>query len=186
MKHSLIALFTLAALTACNPSQQQGNQAASQANSASAASQAQGGAADKDDKAPLKAHDIQGEKVTVKTARGDTVVPKNPQNVAVYDLGALDTLTALGVPVGATVDKSMLPYLKGAFDKAQHVGTLFEPNYEALGAFKPQLIIIGSRATVERVGTHHRYDRRHQKPAHQRRRAHRCLCANFRQTSRGG
>ena len=64
-----------------------------------------------------------------------------------YDLGALDTLTALGVPVGATVDKSMLPYLKGAFDKAQHVGTLFEPNYEALGAFKPQLIIIGSRTS---------------------------------------
>ena len=143
MKHTLTALLTLAALTACNPSQQQG----SQVNSASAASQAQGGAADKDDKAPLKAHDIQGEKVTVKTARGDTVVPKNPQNVAVYDLGALDTLTALGVPVGATVDKSMLPYLKGAFDKAQHVGTLFEPNYEALGAFKPQLIIIGSRTS---------------------------------------
>ena len=143
MKHTLTALFTLAALTACNPSQQQG----SQANSASAASQAQGGQANQDDKAPLKAHDIQGEKVTVKTARGDTVVPKNPQNVAVYDLGALDTLTALGVPVGATVDKSMLPYLQGAFDKAQHVGTLFEPNYEALGVFKPQLIIIGSRTS---------------------------------------
>ena len=75
------------------------------------------------------------------------MVPKNPQNVAVYDLGALDTLTALGVPVGATVDKSMLPYLQGAFGKAQHVGTLFEPNYEALGAFKPQLIIIGSRTS---------------------------------------
>ena len=143
MKHTLTALLTLAALAACNPSQQQG----SQANSASAASQAQGGQANQDDKAPLKAHDIQGEKVTVKTARGDTVVPKNPQNVAVYDLGALDTLTALGVPVGATVDKSMLPYLQGAFDKAQHVGTLFEPNYEALGVFKPQLIIIGSRTS---------------------------------------
>ena len=147
MKHSLIALLTLAALTACNPSQQQSNQAASQANSASAASQAQDGQAEKDEHAPLKAHDIQGEKVTVKTARGDTVVPKNPQNVAVYDLGALDTLTALGVPVGATIDKSMLPYLQGAFDKAKHVGTLFEPNYEALGAFKPQLIIIGSRTS---------------------------------------
>ena len=147
MKHSLIALLTFAALTACNPSQQQSNQAASQANSASAASQAQGGQAEKDEHAPLKAHDIQGEKVTVKTARGNTVVPKNPQNVAVYDLGALDTLTALGVPVGATIDKSMLPYLQGAFDKAQHVGTLFEPNYEALGAFKPQLIIIGSRTS---------------------------------------
>lgn len=146
MKHSLIALFTLAALTACNPSQQQGNQAASQANSASAASQAQGGAADKDDKAPLKAHDIQGEKVTVQTARGEAVVPKNPQNVAVYDLGALDTLTALGVNVGATVDTTNLGYLKPAVEKAQHVGTLFEPNYEALNAFKPQLIITGSRA----------------------------------------
>ena len=142
MKHSLIALFTLAALTACNPSQQQANQA-SQASQA-AASQAQD-KSDKPDYSPLKPHDIQGEKVTVKTVRGDAVVPKNPQNVAVYDLGALDTLTALGVPVGATVDKSMLSYLQGAFDKAQHVGTLFEPNYEALGAFKPQLIIIGSR-----------------------------------------
>ena len=143
MKHTLTALFTLAALTACNPSQQQG----SQANSASAASQAQGGQANQDDKAPLKPHDIQGEKVTVQTARGEAVVPKNPQNVAVYDLGALDTLTALGVPVGATVDKSMLPYLQDAFGKAKHVGTLFEPNYEALGAFKPQLIIIGSRTS---------------------------------------
>lgn len=143
MKHTLTALLTLAALAACNPSQQQG----SQANSASAASQAQGGQANQDDKAPLKPHDIQGEKVTVQTARGEAVVPKNPQNVAVYDLGALDTLTALGVPVGATVDKSMLPYLQGAFGKAQHVGTLFEPNYEALGAFKPQLIIIGSRTS---------------------------------------
>lgn len=143
MKHTLTALLTLAALTACNPSQQQG----SQVNSASAASQAQGGQTNQDDKAPLKPHDIQGEKVTVQTARGEAVVPKNPQNVAVYDLGALDTLTALGVPVGATVDKSMLPYLQGAFGKAQHVGTLFEPNYEALGAFKPQLIIIGSRTS---------------------------------------
>ena len=143
MKHTLTALLTLAALAACNPLQQQG----SQANSASAASQAQGGQANQDDKAPLKPHDIQGEKVTVQTARGEAVVPKNPQNVAVYDLGALDTLTALGVPVGATVDKSMLPYLQGAFGKAQHVGTLFEPNYEALGAFKPQLIIIGSRTS---------------------------------------
>ena len=143
MKHTLTALLTLAALTACNPSQQQG----SQVNSASAASQAQGGQTNQDDKAPLKPHDIQGEKGTVQTARGEAVVPKNPQNVAVYDLGALDRLTALGVPVGATVDKSMLPYLQGAFGKAQHVGTLFEPNYEALGAFKPQLIIIGSRTS---------------------------------------
>ena len=66
--------------------------------------------------------------------------------MAVYDFGALDTLTALGVNVGATVDTTNLGYLKPAVEKAQHVGTLFEPNYEALNAFKPQLIITGSRA----------------------------------------
>ena len=97
MKHSLIALFTLAALTACNPSQQQANQA-----SQAAASQAQD-KSDKPDYSPLKPHDIQGEKVTVKTVRGDAVVPKNPQNVAVYDLGALDTLTALGGQIHAAL-----------------------------------------------------------------------------------
>ena len=95
---------------------------------------------------PLKAHDIQGEKVIVQTARGEFPVPKNPERVAVYDLGMLDTLTALGVNVGATIDKTQLPYLKEAVEKAAHVGTLFEPNYEALNAFQPQLIITGSRA----------------------------------------
>jgi len=98
------------------------------------------------DQTPLKPHtDIQGEVVKVQTARGEFPVPKNPERVAVYDFGALDTLTALGVNVGATVDDTNLGYLKPAVEKAQHVGTLFEPNYEALNAFKPQLIITGSR-----------------------------------------
>ena len=35
--------------------------------------------------------------LTVPTARGDAVVPKNPERVAVYDWAALDTLTELGV-----------------------------------------------------------------------------------------
>ena len=40
--------------------------------------------------------------LTVPTARGDAVVPKNPERIAVYDWAALDTLTELGVNVGAT------------------------------------------------------------------------------------
>ena len=138
MKTKLSTLLILAALTACNPNGEQTKQPAT----ASAASAEKPQA----DQTPLKPHtDIQGEVVKVQTARGEFPVPKNPERVAVYDFGALDTLTALGVNVGATVDDTNLSYLKPAVEKAQHVGTLFEPNYEALNAFKPQLIITGSR-----------------------------------------
>lgn len=142
MKKSIIALLTLTALTACG---QQAN-THNNASEAVAASTVPTQSKDKKDEQPLKAHDIQGEKIVVQTTRGEFPVPKNPERVAVYDLGMLDTLTELGVNVGATVDKTTLKYLQPAIDKAIHVGTLFEPNYEALNGFKPQLIITGSRA----------------------------------------
>lgn len=147
MKKSLIALFTITALAACG--QQQSNSAAPQSASAPAASgvQAASQQGDKPADKPLKPHDnIQGEVIKVKTTRGEFPVPKNPERIAVYDLGMMDTLSALGVNVGATIDTVRLDYLKPVVDKAAHVGTLFEPNYEALNAFKPQLIITGSRA----------------------------------------
>jgi ferric enterobactin transporter binding protein len=81
--------------------------------------------------------------LTVPTARGDAVVPKNPERVAVYDWAALDTLTELGVDVGATTAPVRVDYLQPAFDKAATVGTLFEPDYEALHRYNPQLVITG-------------------------------------------
>ena len=88
---------------------------------------------------------IEGPSVTVKTTRGEAVVPRNPERVAVYDLGMLDTLNKLGVPTGVSVDKNLLPYLDAYFKQTKPAGTLFEPDYEALNAYKPQLVIIGSR-----------------------------------------
>lgn len=147
MKKSLITLFTLAALTACGQQQAQQKPAENTPAAASAASNATAPKGDKKDDKPLKPHDnIQGEVIKVKTTRGEFPVPKNPERVAVYDLGMMDTLSALGVNVGATIDTVRLDYLKPVVEKATHVGTLFEPNYEALNAFKPQLIITGSRA----------------------------------------
>ena len=81
--------------------------------------------------------------LTVPTARGDAVVPKNPERVAVYDWAALDTLTELGVNVGATTAPVRVDYLQPAFEKAATVGTLFEPDYEALNRYNPQLVITG-------------------------------------------
>ena len=83
--------------------------------------------------------------LTVKTARGDAQVPQNPERIAVYDLGVLDTLSKLGVQTGLSVDRNLLPYLDEYFKTVKPAGTLFEPDYETLNAYKPQLIIIGSR-----------------------------------------
>lgn len=116
----------LLALTACQPSGQTAQEGKQPAASAAAK--------------------IQGETLTVETARGEAVVPKNPQRIAVYDLGMIDILSKLGVPIGASIDKNRLPYLDAALKDAQKAGTLFEPNYEVLNAYKPDLIIIGSRA----------------------------------------
>ena len=88
----------------------------------------------------------EGASLTVKTARGDAKVPQNPERIAVYDLGVLDTLNKLGVKTGLSVNQNRLPYLDEYFKTTKPAGTLFEPDYEALNAYKPQLIIIGSRA----------------------------------------
>lgn len=89
--------------------------------------------------------------VKVQTAHGEAVVPQNPERVAVYDLGAVDTLSKLGVKIGASVDSQNLAYLDAPLKDAVKVGTLFEPNYEALNAYNPQLIVIGSRMAKDKV-----------------------------------
>ena len=89
--------------------------------------------------------------VKVQTAHGEAVVPQNPERVAVYDLGAVDTLSKLGVKIGASVDAQNLAYLDAPLKDAVKAGTLFEPNYEALNAYNPQVIIIGSRMAKDKV-----------------------------------
>ena len=78
-------------------------------------------------------------------------MPQNPERVAVYDLGAVDTLSKLGVKIGASVDSQNLAYLEAPLKDAVKAGTLFEPNYEALNAYNPQLIVIGSRMAKDKV-----------------------------------
>lgn len=77
----------------------------------------------------------------VHTARGDVEISEMPKVIAVYDPGIIDTLTALGVKVDAMPDMKE-DTLKGA----KTVGTLFEPDLEALAAVKPDLIFVGVRS----------------------------------------
>lgn len=85
--------------------------------------------------------------VTISTARGDVTFTQTPTKVAVFEPAAIDTLSHLGVPVAGSPNLvRVLPYLKTATENATNIGTVFEPNYEALNNLKPDLIIVGSRA----------------------------------------
>ena len=85
--------------------------------------------------------------VTIEDARGSVEVPKDPENVAVLDFGHLDTLIALGKKdaVTGTATDNMPAYLADKADQFENVGTLKEPNGEALANLAPELIIISNR-----------------------------------------
>ncbi|HEX7005368.1 MAG TPA: iron-siderophore ABC transporter substrate-binding protein [Trueperaceae bacterium] len=76
-------------------------------------------------------------------AMGTTCVPKNPERVVVLDTGELDSALALGVkPVGAVHAIGGFPsYLGDRTDGIAVVGTIQEPNLEAILALDPDLIL---------------------------------------------
>ncbi len=81
----------------------------------------------------------------VKDAMGEVKVPAEPKRIVVLDNGALDNLLALGVtPVGAatvSLDKPFFSYLGDKTSGIEKVGTIDQPNLEAIAALKPDLIL---------------------------------------------
>ena len=85
--------------------------------------------------------------ITVEHAQGSTAgVPVNPETVFTFDLGVLDTMDALGVePDGvpkATYPAALQKYSGERFSK---IGSMKEPDFEAISAGAPDLIIISGR-----------------------------------------
>lgn len=87
------------------------------------------------------------EDVTIATAQGQMSVPAMPERVAVFDIAAIDTLAALGITPAGTPDRLYVDYLSGV--PVTPMGTLFEPDAEALAGLKPDLIIIGGRSSTK-------------------------------------
>lgn len=85
--------------------------------------------------------------VTISTATGDVTLTETPDTVAAFDIAAIDTLTALGITVTGVPNKLYAPYLDDVAQDATVVGTLFEPDFEALAVLGPDLIVVGSRST---------------------------------------
>jgi iron complex transport system substrate-binding protein len=84
--------------------------------------------------------------VAIDHAQGTTEVPVNPETVFTFDLGALDTLDALGVGVDG-VPQGTLPAQLSAYEGGDitNIGSMKEPDFEAIAAADPDLIIISSR-----------------------------------------
>lgn len=85
--------------------------------------------------------------ITVDHAQGSTEnVPVNPERVFTFDLGVLDTLDALGVePSGvpeASYPEALTKYSDAKYAK---IGSPTEPDFEAVSAGAPDLIIISGR-----------------------------------------
>jgi iron complex transport system substrate-binding protein len=81
----------------------------------------------------------------IKHAMGETEVPANPQRVVVLDEGPLNSALALGIkPVGAVTafkGTDFPAYLSDTTAGIQNVGTILEPDLEAVAALKPDLIL---------------------------------------------
>ncbi len=81
---------------------------------------------------------------TIRHAMGETVLEKPPLRVVVLDSGELDSVVILGLePVGALdYDLDLVPdYLRDAYSKATKLGTIDEPDIEAIAALAPDLIL---------------------------------------------
>jgi iron complex transport system substrate-binding protein len=82
---------------------------------------------------------------TVQHAMGETEIPARPERVVVLDTGELDSALSLGVvPVGAVttaVSSGFLSYLAEGAADVEQVGTIGEPNLEAIAALQPDLIL---------------------------------------------
>lgn len=82
---------------------------------------------------------------TITHAMGSTKVPAEAKRVVVLDTGELDSVVALGVkPVGAVeaVAGAGYPdYLAAQVEGVPKVGTIEQPNIEAIAALNPDLIL---------------------------------------------
>jgi iron complex transport system substrate-binding protein len=82
---------------------------------------------------------------TVEHAMGETKVPMAPKRVVVLDTDKLDSMVSLGLaPVGAAQaqeNQTWPDYLGSALANTKPVGTLQQPNIEAIMALKPDLIL---------------------------------------------
>lgn len=92
----------------------------------------------------------QTDQVSVQHAKGPATVKLQPAKTVVFDLPTLDIMQVLGVQA-AGVPKAHFPDSLSAYnaDSMPKVGTLFEPDQDAVKKVSPDLIIVGGRSRAK-------------------------------------
>ncbi|MDF2858530.1 MAG: transporter [Neobacillus sp.] len=84
--------------------------------------------------------------MTIKHKYGEAVIKANPEKVVVFDFGILDSLDELGIEVTGVPQAAIPSYLEKYADKKYtNVGSLKEPDFEAIHAMQPDVIFISGR-----------------------------------------
>lgn len=94
-----------------------------------------------------------GESIPITDSQGRTVdVPLDPEVVVATDWSVVRTLTDLGVEVDAVPQANFtLPDDLAHYADVPTVGTLQEPDFEAINEMEPDLVIIGSRSGTPEI-----------------------------------
>ncbi|WP_340085196.1 siderophore ABC transporter substrate-binding protein [Siminovitchia sp. FSL H7-0308] len=93
-----------------------------------------------------KEPDKKEETITIEHEYGEAKVNKNPENVVVFDFGILDTLDKLGIKVAGLPQATVPAYLdKYSGKDYKNLGSLKEPDFEAIDSLKPDVIFISGR-----------------------------------------
>ena len=86
------------------------------------------------------------EPVTIHHSQGETTIDAPVKNVLILDINALDIAAALGAEPAGVLGSNIPSYMdKFTADSYPKVGTIFEPDYEAIAAAGADLMIIGTR-----------------------------------------
>lgn len=87
--------------------------------------------------------------VSVTHSLGTTEVPSDPQRIVVMDMGALDTIHTLGAGDAVVgVPQASVPSFLQDYADVENVGTLQEPDLEAIARLDPDLIVLGGRSAT--------------------------------------
>ncbi|ALF60239.1 siderophore ABC transporter substrate-binding protein [Psychrobacter urativorans] len=84
--------------------------------------------------------------IDVDTVKGKVSLPINPSPIVVYDMTLMQDLAALDVAIDGKPSGLHLDNLQSKKQPdPKEMGTVFEPDLEALNAMQPQAILVGSR-----------------------------------------
>lgn len=89
---------------------------------------------------------------TFESYSGEVEIPRNPEKIAVFDLGMLTSFDELGIPIDAEdgfagLGTPLPDDVEALAAIPQPLGIVFEPDLEALNAMEPDLIVVASRSS---------------------------------------